>query len=123
MANFHAWLGQGNNAINATSRAVDAWNRINRNPTSVTLVRGAVELSAQMIRIEFDNQVDSEINGDGGGMSSRRDAVIYGVKGHPTVTDTDIQRGDRFAINGKRYRVVQTIDVPGEVQATCEVLA
>jgi len=123
MADFNAWLAQGNEAISATNRAVDAWNRIQRNPTSITLVRGAVEQSAQTVRIEFDNAVDSEYRGDGGGISSGRDAVIFGVKNHPTVDDTDIQRGDRFAINGQQYRVIQTILVPGEVQATCEVLS
>ena len=122
MANLNAWLNQGNEAINAESRATDAWNRIQRNPTSVTLVRGQTTLSAQSVRIEFDNTVNNEIKGEGAGQSSIRDAVISGVIDHPAVTDTDIARGDRFALNGQKYRVVQIIRVPGEIQATVEVL-
>jgi len=49
---------------------------------------------------------------------TRRGCV--GVKDHPTVTDTDIQRGDTFALNGINYRVVDLVFVPGEVQARCE---
>jgi len=126
MANFDTWLTQGNEPISVTSRAVDAWNRINRNPTSITIIqKDETELAAQTVRIEFDNSMDSERKGDGGGggMSARRDAIVFGVKNHPTVTDTNIQRGDRFAVNGQIYRVVQVILVPGEVQATCEVLS
>jgi len=124
MANFDAWLGQGNEPISATSRAVDAWNRINRNPTSITIIqKDETELDTQTVRIEFDNSMDSERKGEGGGMSARRDAIVFGVKNHPMVADTNIQRGDRFAVNGQIYRVVQVILVPGEVQATCEVLS
>lgn len=123
MVDIGAWLNQGNSeAISSSDRAVDAWNRILRNPSSVEFVRGQTVLDAQSVRIEFDNQVKSEIKGDGAGTSSRRDAVIFGVKNHPSVTDTDIARGDKFAVNGQRYRVVQVIAVPGEIQATCEVL-
>lgn len=124
MADINAWLSQGNEAISVTSRAVDAWNRIQRNPTSVTIVRGQTTLSAQTVRVELDNATSSraEIRGDGGGNSAQRACVVFGVKDHPTATDTNIQRGDRFALNGQQYRVSQVLSAPGEVQATCEAL-
>lgn len=122
MGNLGAWLNQSNTeAINASDRATDAWNRILRNPSTLTLVRGQVELASQSMRIEFDNTV-SEVSGEGAGKSARRDAVVFGVKDHPTETDTDIQRGDRFSLDGQQYRVVHIIPIRGEIQATVEVL-
>jgi len=125
MVNINAWLGQGNEAISATNRAVDAWNRIQRNPSVILLVRGktATSLPAQSVRIEFDNTVSRDIDGEGAGKSSARGAKLFGVKDHPTVTDTDIARGDKFSLNEQKYRIVQIIAVPGEIQATAEVLA
>lgn len=124
-ANFNAWLAQGNTAINANTRATEAWNRIQRNPTSITLVRGQTTLSAQPVRVEWDNATSSasELQGEGAGRSSRRYGVVFGVQNHPTVTDTDIQRGDKCVLNGQQYRVVETVTPPGEVQATIEVLS
>ena len=47
-------------------------------------------------------------------------AVVFGVREHPTVADTDIQRGDRFVMGATEFEVIGVIEAPGEVQAICE---
>lgn len=123
MSRLNSWLGQGTSAIDEEARAVDAWGRIQRDPESITIQRGNSDLSAQTVRIEFDNQsgLNSEVKG-GGGASARRSCIVFGVVDHPTVADTNIQRGDKFRLDGTDYRVVQVIKPPGEVQATAEAL-
>ncbi len=121
MANKSAWFGLGDSAISASERAVDAWGRIQRDPKPILMQRGGSNLAEQTVRIEFDNQsgLQGEVAG-AGGKSSRRSCIIFGVKDHPSVTDTNIQRGDKFRLNGTDYRVVQVISPPGEIQATAE---
>ena len=47
-------------------------------------------------------------------------AVVFGVRDHATVADTDIQRADRFVLGDTEYEVIGVIAVVGEVQAVCE---
>ena len=47
-------------------------------------------------------------------------AVVFGVLGHATVADTDIQRADRFVVGATEYEVIGVIAAAGEVQAICE---
>lgn len=119
MPNINSWLTTST-PISATDRAVDAWRRISQKPTSITLVRNGVAQSAQTLRVEADN-MSSEVEGLGMGQSSWRRVILFGVRSHPTVTDTNIQRDDRFALSGTQYRVVDVNATNlGEVQATAE---
>lgn len=120
MPNFNNWTAT--DAIDPVPRAVDAWRRISDKPTSLTLKRSSSTLPAQTVRVEFDNAQNSETKG-GTGFSSQRAVVVFGVRGHPTVANTDIQRGDLFALNGYKFRVLEVIYQLGEVQATCEAQA
>jgi hypothetical protein len=117
MPNLKNWLGT--EGIDESQRAVDAWLRIQRNPTVVTLIRNNHPLVDQTVRVEMENTANADTP-DGGVSGSRRSAVLFGVRGHPTVADTDVQRGDLFALNGARFRVVSIAMFPGEVQARAE---
>lgn len=105
-------------AIDAVARAVGAWNRIQRDPVSVVVVREGTALDAQTVRIEADN-IARPVASDAGRTGNIR-RVVYGVRGHPAVADTDLLRGDRFVTGGVLYEIVQIILVPGEVQGIAE---
>lgn len=106
-------------AIDEAPRAATAWTRILEKPTSVTIKRetGAT-IAAQTVRIEASNTV-REIAATTG-KSSSRDVIVFGIKGHPTLPDTDIRQGDRFAVAGTQYRVVDLVLTLGSKQARCE---
>lgn len=104
-----------------TGRAQDAWKRINDKPTSITLLRKGVTLSAQTVRVEY-NEFFREASGGAGKMAAGT-CVIFGVAGHPTVADTDIKRGDQFEAGNTIYIVLQVVEYPGEVQARCEAVS
>jgi len=73
--------------------------------TSITVLRGGSTLSAQTVRIEDlggrGRQVQTEA-----GVMVQADVLILGYRGHPTLADTDLQRGDRFVAAGVAYEVV-----------------
>ena len=100
-----------------------AWRLIQRKPASIVLVRGASTLlDAQTVRIEMSNaQVEKQ--GGSGAVAVMRDAVVFGVRGHETIADTDIKRNDRFEYKNREYRVLDINDVVGGVQAHCEVIS
>lgn len=115
-----------NNALTSTAdsetdRAVDAWKRISEKPTSVTMKQDdGTAVAAQTVRIEWDS-TSSEAAGPGGQSSIRR-GTMFGVRNHPTVTDTNVQRGNRFALNSYQYRVIDVLTTLGEVQARFEAM-
>lgn len=119
MPDFNAYFGDSG-AIDAESRAVDALNRIVRDPSSVVLVRDGATIAAQTMRVEFSGTGEEGANATG--RSGRQRCVLFGVKNHPTATDTNIQARDRFAINEKQFEVISVITPPGEVQAFCEAI-
>jgi len=47
-----------------------------------------------------------------GGETAVIDTVILGYKGHPSISDTDLQRGDRFYISGQQFEIM--LIMPGE---------
>lgn len=119
MLNYGLWLADVS-PIDESERAERVWRLIQRRPSSVVLVRGNTALAAQTVRLEYSNTIN-EASG-GAGSSAVQRCVVFGVKNHPTADDTDIQRGDVFARDGVRYRVVGLVDAPGEVQALCEAM-
>lgn len=120
MTTFDMWRGSSIAALDATGRAIATWQLIQRYPTSITLVReGSADLAAQTVRVEADSSVRS-VRGQSNAQTERRQMLLFGVAGHPTVPDTDIESGDRFALNGQVYRVRDLVRVPGGLQAWCE---
>lgn len=114
MPDLNAWRVHSREAQTA-GRAVSAWQRIQDSPTSISLARGDVDLDPQTVRIEWTTVHEKQ--GEGGEVAARG-LVIFGVAGHPTVADTDIQRGDRFRLNGGNYHVIDVAGYPGEIQAS-----
>lgn len=119
MPDFDSYFGD-TEAIREADRAVDAWSRINADATIITIIRDAAPLSNQTVRVEFSG-TGEEASSDAG-RTGRQRCVIFGVVNHPSVTDTDIERGDRFAINKKQFEVISVITPPGEMQAFCEAI-
>lgn len=107
--------------IDSRSRAEDAWDRIMMQPTDLVVRRQSSNLPVQVVRVEIDN-THTEIMGNGGA-TGKQGAVVFGVRNHPTVPDTDIQRDDVFAYEGMRFRVVSVMRLPGQVQANCEMMS
>ena len=98
-----------------------AWRLIQRNPASVAIVRRGSVLAVQTVRVETSNaQVERE--GSSGALAVMRDAVVFGVRSHETIADTDIKRNDQFEYNNQEYRVMDVNKVVGGIQAHCEVI-
>ena len=115
---FDLWLSD-TTAIDANGRAAAAWNRINDKPTSVAFKkRDGTVLAAQTVRLEWDNTVSE--SQDASGQTAVRRLIVFGVKDHSTITDTEVATGYRFVFNNEEYRVVDTIPTIGEIQAICE---
>jgi len=85
-------------------RGVDTARLVADKSISITVVRAGAAQSAQSVRIEALGS-PREIETDGGN-TAQADALVIGYKGHPTIADTDLQRGDRFAVGGVSYEIV-----------------
>ena len=85
--------------------AVDAARLIQDKATSITVIRSGTALDAQTVRIEDLTNRPRSYESEAG-QTGQADVVILGYKGHPTIDDTDLQRGDRFAVEGQGYEVV-----------------
>lgn len=116
MPSIDAWMGDAfplSTWLDDADKSVDAARLIADKSTSITVIRAGSALSAQTVRLEAlrsESTVQTE-----GGDTAVVDAVVIGYKGHSTITDTDLQRGDRFAVDGQTYDVM-TI-VPGTVDS------
>lgn len=120
MPDFDDWLGStSTGGVAAATKAVQEWRRISAKPTSVTLMRGAANIAAQTVRIEFRATQPGEPVG-GAGTAAVLRATVFGVKDHPTVAATNIRKGDRFLVGDAEYRVIDVAEYPGGVQASAE---
>lgn len=125
---FNAWLGaiDSDLTINQATRASLAWSRINDNPAmeqSIAITRdgGATFETAQTVRVEFLGQPQEIAITDANqnARTIRIDCVVFGIRNHATLDDTDILKDDEFGISGVRYRVLDTQLFAGEIQARC----
>ena len=102
-----AWLGNAfplSDWTDDVDRSVNTARLIADKITSIVVVRAGVEQAAQNVRIEpmaRPREVQTE-----GGQTAMADVLIIGYNGHPTITDTDLQTGDRFAVSGVGYEIV-----------------
>jgi hypothetical protein len=125
MPDFDNFLGVTSGKIDTVLNFDDAatvGRRIAERSTSITIIRAGVEQDAQNVRIEAAlGASTSEVGGDNVGASDRTMYVI-GYKGHATITDTDIQRGDRFLYGGRMYEVESIVpNFEDRVVANCKV--
>lgn len=114
MANFSAWLVD-TTPIPSAERAALAWSRINDKPTSVAFKTAAgATLAAQTVRVEVDNR--STLDASPAGAGPLMTAIVYGIRGHSTLPDTDMKEGYRFILGGDSYRINDIILTIGEIQ-------
>jgi hypothetical protein len=120
MPDFAAWRRD------ESARAVEAWVRIQERATVITIRRGGETLDAQTVRIEMSDGGREDLNLRRGLDASAattpgvQRAVVFGVRQHPTVADTNIERGDRFVVGATEFEVIGVITGVGGVQAVCE---
>jgi hypothetical protein len=123
---FSSWLGASSSldtspANDATERAALAWRRIQHKPSSVAFRTNAgATIAAQTVRVEYDN-VASPSTGNAGN-AGRRGMVVFGIRGHATLADTDIKDGYRFSLGNDEFRCTAVIDTIGERQGLFEAV-
>lgn len=115
-------------APTAETRAAGVWVWINQHAVSLVVNRGGTAQTAQTVRIEGSKSV-------GGGASDRRgdvslvvkrQVVVFGIRGHNSIADTDLRRGDRFSYNANptgrlNYEIIHVdSNQLGQIQATAE---
>jgi hypothetical protein len=106
------------NPMSAAYRAKRAWMRINDKPTEITIARDADDLEAQTVRVELSSSAN-DVNGEHAAPGVQK-CVVFGIKDHATLPDTDIQVGDRFEVDDVEYVVISIINTIGEIQAIGE---
>ncbi len=123
MPSISGWLA--NTQIDVTdegTRAVVAWRNILDWPTPITLYRNESALAEQTVRLEYSEATTSAEGRGPAGQPSERQLTVFGVRNHPTVEDTNIQRGDLFKYQGDTYSVVDVILKRGSLEAYTERL-
>lgn len=102
-------------------RAYDTARHIAERSSSITVVsRIAGSLpGAQTVRLE-PLRGPGETQGNNT-VQTTVGVLIVGYKSHPAITDTDIQRGDRFLYESQMYTVTQVLpNVPDRLLAVAE---
>jgi secreted trypsin-like serine protease len=117
---YESWQTENaSGAISGGRRAIAAWRRIQRDPTSVTILREVTTLDAQTVRVVPETTQGSE-DSESPVTATITRYLLFGVRNHPTADDTDVQRDDLFRHHGQLLRVTAVRTYPGQVQATCE---
>jgi hypothetical protein len=103
----------------AQNRAVLAYRRILQKPSSIAFkTSSGTTLDPQIVRIESDNRANP-VQGVSG-VAPKRQVIIFGIRNHPSIPDTDIKEGYTFNLEKDRYTVRDVIYTLGEVQAVTE---
>jgi hypothetical protein len=119
MINFNQWLAfNGSDLSDVETKATRAWIHINEKPTTIVVLRDAVFLAAQTVRIEYLRGSGSTNARDTGTKTTfDADVVVFGVRDHPSETDTDLQEGDRFVVDNREIQIMAIVKTDGEIQA------
>jgi len=100
-------------------RAALAWKRIQDKPASVAFKTAAgTTLAAQTVRLESDSNASQATSA--AGLAPVRRVVVFGVRNHATVADTNMAEGYRFVYGSDQLRIVDIILTLGEVQGIGE---
>jgi hypothetical protein len=122
-----AWLGDTQPLANwrgQEERAHDTARIIADKPSVITVIRAGVAQDAQTVRVDLSKRSGNryEMRNDTGSVGSMTTQII-GYKGHPTITDTDLQRGDQFYLGTALYRVTMVYpDFTDRLLAFAEVV-
>jgi hypothetical protein len=122
MPDFNAWGGDTVPLSDWTGdldRAHDTAREIAEKPASITILRAGGNLAAQTVRLEPTGGAGERQGANA--LVSRAGVIVLGYYGHPTITDTNIRRGDRFFAGGQEYSVTQVLpDIPDRLIAIAE---
>lgn len=111
MPDFDHWLG--------TSGMADAWTgsafsdaatvgiRIAGRPTTITVRRAGSDLDPQVVRIDIETLPSERESANA--EPSVETVIVLGYKNHATEDDTDLQRGDRFPVEGRSYEIIEVL--------------
>jgi hypothetical protein len=101
--------------------AIDQWSIIQENRHSIVVIRGSLTLDAQTVSIQPGNE-ERQIETQSGKTETLREVVIFGIKGHPTIPDTSLEKDDQFEYLERLYKVTDVIVNQGSCQAWAEAL-
>ncbi len=125
MPNINEWAGSTfplSGWSGELDQAYDTARLINDDLTSITVNRAGGDLSAQNVRVETKPSGNRTVLVNG--VVHEVDAIVFGFRSHPTITDTDLQAGDRFMVDGVRLEVIAVlVDLENVIQAICEAKA
>jgi len=100
-------------------RTEDTAARIAAQPVSIVVIRDGATLAAQTVRVEpygWPGQQRGE-----NATTANAGVIVTGYKDHATIADTDLQRGDRFMVEGQMVTVTALlVIVPGRLVAVAE---
>lgn len=104
MSKVAGWLDEEKtddwrNDDQATVRAGDVSREIADDPTSIAIMRGGSDLSAQTVRLLLPRRQPREA-GSAGGEEATADLMVLGT------SSFDVQRSDRFFVNSELYEVI-----------------
>jgi hypothetical protein len=128
MPDINSWMtdkeagGVWESSIEGDNRSVHFTHRIIMDKPAVIVIqrKNGQELAPQTVRIEM-TRIKPDINVGPGARESRSNTILIGYKGHPTIPDTDMQVGDRFAYGVKMFTVRQIFtETVGRVEAWLE---
>lgn len=113
LLNYDQWLADS--SLSRTwagdkHRPASIGNIIQDNPASIVIQRdGVSNLAAQQVRIATYSGVQEVEYLFATGLLRTEGFVLLGYKNHPTVTDTDVQTGDRFTHDSRVFEVEKVI--------------
>lgn len=130
-ATWSSNISRSNMPPDPIDRAVDTWNMIQDKPSVVVLQRrvpGAgsittIPLPEQTLRLEVIQNIRGSAEPENAWFDvSKQFVVVIGIRDHPTIPDSDMQRADLFFFLGKMWEIVETIDnIPGRLLANANV--
>jgi len=107
--------------IPKATRALDVWRSIQGNSTTVTFRRlDGTNAAEQTVRLEYISVSEAD---SAAGQGALRKLMIFGVRDHPTVANTDMKKGYRFNYLGKQYTVLDVEVKQGGGEVMAEVKA
>jgi hypothetical protein len=119
MPDYDAWRSTTNQfAPTASSRADDAWKRINDKPSTVAVWRAGAYHHDETVRIEWNNGTNVTPSAQSpNSVTAITEVVLFGINGHATLTSTDIKEGDEIWLAGESFIVKDSLITTGELQA------
>jgi hypothetical protein len=107
--------------ISPRTRAIDIWRSIQGAPFVVTFKTPTGTLAAQTIRIAYDDSATEPASA--AGLGAVRPLLLFGVRDHPSQSDTNMKEGYRFVYLNREYTVLDVIVLPGEIRARGEAVS